>query len=200
MKLVFCYPFPFFFCLPCQKALLSSVLCVYVCDQLTNLNRFRFDCYVIRLMINDDITLHHITLHYITLLHTTAYHHKNTVSIPCLFFQFNCNHQLFFVVFCRMAMKKWFHQLRPVQLYLMLGLTIFFFLVQLIMSHMTHALTLLVDSYHMLCNVIALVGSIITIKVNSNSYNTMRNWCRLCGTYNESSGAINHKKIVCIQC
>lgn len=64
-------------------------------------------------------------------------------------------------------MKKWFHQLRPVQLYLMLGLTIFFFLVQLIMSHMTHALTLLVDSYHMLCNVIALVGSIITIKYGS---------------------------------
>jgi len=84
-----------------------------------------------------------------------------------------------------MAMKKWFHQLQPVQLYLILGLTIFFFLVQLIMSHMTHALTLLVDSYHMFCNVIALVGCIITIKVNSNNHNTMRNWCQLCGTCNK---------------
>lgn len=56
--------------------------------------------------------------------------------------------------------------MQPVQLYIMLGLTVFFFLVQLIMSHMTHALTLLVDSYHMLCNLFALVGCIITIKVN----------------------------------
>jgi Co/Zn/Cd efflux system component len=84
-----------------------------------------------------------------------------------------------------MAMKKWFHHLQPVQLYLMLGLTIFFFLVQLIMSHMTHALTLLVDSYHMFCNVIALVGCIITIKVKSNDQNTWRNWYQLCGTRSE---------------
>ncbi|XP_023723796.1 uncharacterized protein LOC111873371 isoform X1 [Cryptotermes secundus] len=64
-------------------------------------------------------------------------------------------------------MKKWFRHLQPVQLYLMLGLTTLFFLVQLFMSHMTHALTLLVDSYHMLCNVMALVGCIITIKYGS---------------------------------
>ena len=80
----------------------------------------------------------------------------------------------------------------------MLGLTIFFFLVQLIMSHMTHALTLLVDSYHMFCNVIALVGSIITIKVNSNNYNTMRIDVSYVAHVMKSFQAINHKKSVCI--
>ncbi|XP_069680429.1 calcium/manganese antiporter SLC30A10 isoform X2 [Periplaneta americana] len=69
-----------------------------------------------------------------------------------------------------MAMKKWFRHLQPVQLYLLLGLTALFFLVQLVMSHMTHALTLLVDSYHMLCNLIALVGCIITIKCNHHHH------------------------------
>ncbi|KDR23794.1 zinc transporter 10 isoform X2 [Zootermopsis nevadensis] len=67
----------------------------------------------------------------------------------------------------RMAMKKWFRYLQPVQLHIMLGLTILFFLVQLVMSHMTHALTLLVDSYNMLCNLFSLVGCIITIKYGS---------------------------------
>ncbi|PSN55375.1 hypothetical protein C0J52_01823 [Blattella germanica] len=69
----------------------------------------------------------------------------------------------------RMAVKEWFRQLQPVQLYLMLGLTMLFFLVQLVMSHMTHALTLLVDAYHTLCNLIALTGCIITIKYGSAS-------------------------------
>lgn len=49
-------------------------------------------------------------------------------------------------------------------LYVMLGLTAALFGVQLALSHVTHALTLLVDSYHMLCNLIALTGCIITIK------------------------------------
>ncbi|KAK3908376.1 Zinc/cadmium resistance protein [Frankliniella fusca] len=49
-------------------------------------------------------------------------------------------------------------------LYVMLGLTTALFGVQLALSHLTHALTLLVDSYHMLCNLIALTGCIITIK------------------------------------
>uniref|UniRef100_A0A1A9ZEA7 Zinc transporter 1 n=1 Tax=Glossina pallidipes TaxID=7398 RepID=A0A1A9ZEA7_GLOPL len=38
--------------------------------------------------------------------------------------------------------------------------------VQLILSHITHALTLLMASYHMLCNIFALAGSIVTIKHN----------------------------------
>ncbi|XP_034250485.1 zinc transporter 1 isoform X2 [Thrips palmi] len=49
-------------------------------------------------------------------------------------------------------------------LYVMLSLTAALFMVQLALSHVTHALTLLVDSYHMLCNLIALSGCIITIK------------------------------------
>lgn len=64
-----------------------------------------------------------------------------------------------------MAFKEWFQKLRPMQLYIMLTLTGLFFAVELIISHLTHSLTLLVDSYHMLCNIIALAGWVITIKV-----------------------------------
>lgn len=63
-----------------------------------------------------------------------------------------------------MAFKEWFQKLRPMQLYIMLVLTGLFFTAELIISHLTHSLTLLVDSYHMLCNMIALTGCIITIK------------------------------------
>ncbi|XP_018560894.1 zinc/cadmium resistance protein [Anoplophora glabripennis] len=63
-----------------------------------------------------------------------------------------------------MAMKEWFRKMQPIQLYIVLVLTIAFFLTELIVSHLTHALTLLMDSYHMLCNILALTGCIITIK------------------------------------
>lgn len=53
-------------------------------------------------------------------------------------------------------------------LYVMLSLTAALFVVQLALSHVTHALTLLVDSYHMLCNLIALTGCIITIKASGD--------------------------------
>lgn len=65
----------------------------------------------------------------------------------------------------RMGMKEWVQRCQPVQLYLVLALTIIVFVVELVISHLTHALTLLMDSYHMLCNIIALAGCIITIKV-----------------------------------
>ncbi|XP_065352823.1 proton-coupled zinc antiporter SLC30A1 isoform X2 [Cloeon dipterum] len=63
-----------------------------------------------------------------------------------------------------MSVKQWFRQLQPLPLYLMMALTILFFIVELVASHVTHALTLLVDSYHTLCNLIALTGCVITIK------------------------------------
>ncbi|XP_065078006.1 calcium/manganese antiporter SLC30A10 [Ochlerotatus camptorhynchus] len=63
-----------------------------------------------------------------------------------------------------MPMKEWIYRLQPVQLYIVLVLSIFYFLVQLFLSHISHALVLLVDSYHMLCNIIALSGCILTIK------------------------------------
>lgn len=44
------------------------------------------------------------------------------------------------------------------------------FLVQIIMSHITHSLTLLAAAYHMLYNIFSLVGCITTIKVFNNSY------------------------------
>jgi len=65
-----------------------------------------------------------------------------------------------------MPVKDFFRKLQPVQLYVVLTLTVLFFIVELIVSHLTHALTLLMDSYHMLCNILALVGCITTIKVS----------------------------------
>ncbi|EAT37508.1 AAEL010511-PA, partial [Aedes aegypti] len=63
-------------------------------------------------------------------------------------------------------MKEWIYRMQPVQLYIVLVLSILYFLVQLFLSHISHALVLLVDSYHMLCNIIALTGCILTIKVS----------------------------------
>lgn len=66
------------------------------------------------------------------------------------------------------AVKLWFQRFRPLRLYIVLILTTAYFLTQLVVSHVTHALTLLVDSYHVLCNLIALIGCIITIKYGSS--------------------------------
>lgn len=68
-----------------------------------------------------------------------------------------------------MAMKEFLHRLQPVQIHIVLALSVAYFVVQLFLSHITHALTLLVASYHMLCNIVALTGSIITIKVRRQS-------------------------------
>lgn len=68
---------------------------------------------------------------------------------------------------CRiMAVKEWFRRLQPVQLYLILFFTTAFFIVEMVASHVTHSLTLLLNAYHMLCNIIALVGCIASIKVS----------------------------------
>ncbi|KMQ95829.1 zinc transporter 1 [Lasius niger] len=66
-----------------------------------------------------------------------------------------------------MAVKEWFRRLQPVQLYLVLFFTTTFFLIEIIASHLTHSLTLLLNAYHMLCNIVALVGCIASIKVNT---------------------------------
>lgn len=63
-------------------------------------------------------------------------------------------------------MKEWIYRLQPVQLYIVLALSSVYFLVQLFLSHVSHSLVLLVASYHMLCNIIALTGCILTIKVS----------------------------------
>lgn len=66
-----------------------------------------------------------------------------------------------------MAVKEWFRRLQPVQLYLVLFFTTTFFLIEIIASHVTHSLTLLLNAYHMLCNIVALVGCIASIKVSA---------------------------------
>ncbi|XP_018319986.1 zinc transporter 1 isoform X2 [Agrilus planipennis] len=68
-----------------------------------------------------------------------------------------------------MAVKEWFRQSQPVQLYIILILTTLFFITELIISHLTHALTLLMDSYNVLCNIMVLCGCIATIKYNNSS-------------------------------
>ncbi|KAI8117296.1 Zinc transporter 10 [Lucilia cuprina] len=65
-----------------------------------------------------------------------------------------------------MPIKNLLLRFQPAPLYIVLILSICYFSVQLILSHLTHALTLLMASYHMLCNIFALAGSIITIKHN----------------------------------
>ncbi|XP_065201708.1 calcium/manganese antiporter SLC30A10 [Planococcus citri] len=70
-----------------------------------------------------------------------------------------------------MALKQWMKKFQPLSLYIVLTLTMFYFLLQLVVSYITHALTLTIDSYLVLCNLIALFGCIITVK-NSAVENT----------------------------
>lgn len=65
-------------------------------------------------------------------------------------------------------MKEWVRQLQPVQVYVILVLSVLFFIAELTLSHFTHALTLLLDSYQTLCNIIALTGCLITLKHGKN--------------------------------
>lgn len=69
---------------------------------------------------------------------------------------------------CRMTtVKEWIHRIRPARLIIVLILSIVYFLVLLAFSHITHALTLLVQCYHMVCNIIALSGSLVMVKVST---------------------------------
>ncbi|XP_026680717.1 zinc transporter 1-like [Diaphorina citri] len=72
-----------------------------------------------------------------------------------------------------MAIKDLFRKYHPLQMYIVLVLTICYFFVQLVVSHFTHALTLLVDSYHVLCNLIALFGCIASLKYKDNTERCM---------------------------
>lgn len=64
-----------------------------------------------------------------------------------------------------MAMKQLARRLQPLPLYFILGLTVCLFFLELVIAHVTHSLTLLLDAYHALCNIIVLVGTIISTKV-----------------------------------
>ncbi|KAJ8675866.1 hypothetical protein QAD02_011652 [Eretmocerus hayati] len=63
-----------------------------------------------------------------------------------------------------MAVKEWFRRLQPVQIYIVLFFTVAYFAVEFGASYVTHSLTLLVNAYHMLCNIVALAGCIASIK------------------------------------
>ncbi|EDW95157.1 uncharacterized protein Dyak_GE22395, isoform C [Drosophila yakuba] len=63
-----------------------------------------------------------------------------------------------------MPVKEILQRCKPIPLYTVLVLSICYFVLQLILSHLTHGLTLLMASHHMLCNIFALGGCIITIK------------------------------------
>ncbi|XP_022918718.2 proton-coupled zinc antiporter SLC30A1 isoform X1 [Onthophagus taurus] len=63
-----------------------------------------------------------------------------------------------------MPVKQWFRKFQPAQLYIVLTMTVVFFVTELVISHVTHSLTLLMDSYQTLCNIFALTGCVMTIK------------------------------------
>lgn len=68
---------------------------------------------------------------------------------------------------CRMAsVKEWMNQMRPARLVIVLVLSIVYFLILLAFSHITHSLALLVQCYHLVCNIIALSGGIVMVKVS----------------------------------
>ncbi|XP_057340702.1 uncharacterized protein LOC130677843 [Microplitis mediator] len=87
-----------------------------------------------------------------------------------------------------MAVKEWFRQLQPVQLYLVLFFTTTFFIVEIITSHVTHSLTLLLNAYHMLCNIVALVGCIASIKYGKEDK------CRRNRNSNDSTTCVNENE------
>ncbi|XP_014471299.1 PREDICTED: zinc/cadmium resistance protein [Dinoponera quadriceps] len=85
-----------------------------------------------------------------------------------------------------MAVKEWFRRLQPVQLYLVLFFTTTFFLVEIVASHVTHSLTLLLNAYHMLCNIVALIGCIASIK-----YTYREKYSSNCSSLRNSAICIN---------
>ncbi|KAL3266787.1 hypothetical protein HHI36_010944 [Cryptolaemus montrouzieri] len=66
-----------------------------------------------------------------------------------------------------MTVKEWFRKHQPLQLYIVFIMSILFLIVELAVSHITHSLTLLMNSYQMLSNVLALIGYIVTVKFES---------------------------------
>ncbi|XP_033216826.1 zinc transporter 1 isoform X2 [Belonocnema kinseyi] len=81
----------------------------------------------------------------------------------------------------KMAVKEWFRKLQPVKLYMILFSTFTFFFIELVVSYVTHSLTLLLNAYHMLCNIIALVGCVASTK-QTNSDRRMKStfgWARI---------------------
>ncbi|XP_050443616.1 zinc transporter 1 [Adelges cooleyi] len=77
-----------------------------------------------------------------------------------------------------MSAKQILRSFNPIQVYLVIFLTLSYFLIQLIFSHITHALTLLVDSYHVLCKLIYLFGSIICVKHNDDDEICLNEECQ----------------------
>lgn len=62
--------------------------------------------------------------------------------------------------------KSVFAHLPLLKLWFVLILTLGFTVVLLVASHLTHSLTLRIEAYHALYNVLALVGCLITMKVS----------------------------------
>ncbi|XP_034656837.1 zinc transporter 1 [Drosophila subobscura] len=81
-----------------------------------------------------------------------------------------------------MPIKDILQRCRPIPLYVVLVLSICYFVLQLALSHITHALTLLMASYHMLCNIFALGGCIITIKHSKKNQEEPATPAKLNGT------------------
>lgn len=66
-----------------------------------------------------------------------------------------------------MAVKEWIVRLKPVQLYIIMFISSTFFIIEMTASYITHSLTLLLHSYYMLCNIMALIGYIASAKASN---------------------------------
>lgn len=67
-----------------------------------------------------------------------------------------------------MSAKDWLVKHQPIQVYIVLILSVLLFAIELLVSHVTHSLTLLTNSYQMMCNIFALLGYVATIKLKED--------------------------------
>lgn len=99
---------------------------------------------------------------------TTTFGRQESINTTAVFSLDQCGSAIM------QNVKKWIAKRhRPAPLYLVLALSVAHFVTQMVTCHVTHALTLLVDSCHMLCNIVALVGCILTLKVSIFGYGRM---------------------------
>lgn len=61
---------------------------------------------------------------------------------------------------------QFFQQAPRVKLWLVLVLTLSFAVVLLAAAHLTHSLTLRVEAYHVIYNLLSLIGCLLTMKVS----------------------------------
>lgn len=75
---------------------------------------------------------------------------------------------MYMCVFCRPEMGKW--NGKSCRLISMLSMTFVYFVVELVMGHVTGSLALVADSFHMLSDVVALIVGLLSVRVCYNNF------------------------------